>query len=102
MLKGFLVSYQDEIPRTHDLMRLCRLCRELDEDFEHIFDECARLTPYGVQVRYPNNTELYEEDMHQALKDAGKIMDVILPKIQQIMEEKENTEIQEENGHTMI
>lgn len=28
MLKGFLVPYQEEIPRTHDLMRLCRMCGE--------------------------------------------------------------------------
>lgn len=39
----------------------------------------------GVQVRYPNNTEVYEEDMQQALKDAGKIMDTIQLKMQQIL-----------------
>lgn len=101
MLKSFLVPYQEEIPRTHDLMRLCRMCREQDEDFDNIFDECARLNPYGVQVRYPNNTELYEEDMQQALKDAQKIMDVIQPKVQQIIEKQECSERQEEKGQTM-
>lgn len=80
MLKGFLVPYQDEIPRTHDLMYLCRMCKEQDVSFDKIMDECARLMPYGVQVRYPNNTELYEEDMQQALKDAERILNAIKAK----------------------
>lgn len=102
MLKSFLVPYHEEIPRTHDLMRLCRLCREHDEDFDGIIDECARLMPYGVQVRYPNNTELYEEDMLQALKDAEKVMDVIRPKMQLFVSEQEELSEQKENDQTMI
>lgn len=92
MLKSFLVPYlEEDIPRTHDLMKLCRMCKEHDQEFDDILDECARLTPYGVQVRYPNNTELYEEDMQQALKDAKKIRNLIEPKMQQfIQEHKEN------------
>lgn len=89
LLKGFLVRYMEEIPRTHDLMRLCRLCNEQDTDFAELFDSCARLMPYGVQVRYPNDTELYEEDMQMALKDLTKIMGMIQPKLQHIIVELE-------------
>lgn len=102
MLKGFLVPYQEEIPRTHDLMRLCRMCREEDADFDGIIDECARLMPYGVQVRYLNNTELYEEDIQQALEDAGKIMDIVRPKIEQIIKEPEETHEQDEADPTLL
>lgn len=95
LLKGFLVPYTEDIPRTHDLMKLCRLCEEQDADFGELYDQCARLMPYGVQVRYPNNTELYEEDMLMALKDVTKIMDVVQPKLQQSVEEIETSERQE-------
>ncbi len=101
MLKSFLVPYHEEVPRTHDLMRLCRLCREQDAEFDKIIDECARLMPYGVQVRYPNSTELYEEDMQQALKDAEKIMDTIQPKMQHVIKELEELPKQEEAGPIM-
>lgn len=87
MLKGFLVPYMDEIPRTHDLMKLCRLCEEKDKEFEKLYDQCARLMPYGVQVRYPNNTELYEEDMQIAIKDADQIMNMAAPKMKQFIDE---------------
>ena len=81
MFKGYLASTEKEIPKTHDLMKLCRLCVEVDPSFDELFDSCARLVPFGVQVRYPNHTELYEEDMRAALKDSKKIMDMIQPKV---------------------
>lgn len=92
LLKGFLVPYMEDIPRTHDLMKLCRLCEEQDADFAELFDPCARLMPYGVQVRYPNNTELYEEDMQIALKDLSKMIEMIQPKLQQKIAEIEVSE----------
>ncbi|WP_310604122.1 HEPN domain-containing protein [Anaerosporobacter sp.] len=89
MLKGFLASEEKEIPKTHDLMKLCRLCMEVDIKFDFLLEPCSRLMPYGVQVRYPNHTEIYEEDMRMALKDAEKIMDTIQPKIQMIIDKME-------------
>lgn len=92
MLKGFLAPKLEEIPRVHDLMKLCRMCMEYDKEFEELFEPASRLMPYGVQVRYPNNTELLEEDMQLALNDAQKIMDVIEPKIQMMLAEEEQAE----------
>ena len=96
MLKGYLACNRMEIPKTHDLMKLCRLCMEVDTEFDELFDSCSRLMPYGVQVRYPNHTELYEEDMHMALKDSKKIMGMIQPKILIILEQARD-EIQDED-----
>lgn len=87
MLKGFLASVKKEIPKTHDLMKLCRDCVEVEPSFDELFDSCARLVPYGVQVRYPNHTELFEEDMRMALKDSKKIMDMIQPKLRLALED---------------
>lgn len=47
MLKGFLASMEKEIPKTHDLMRLCRMCMQEDESFDELFESCSRLMPYG-------------------------------------------------------
>lgn len=92
MLKGFLASTMKEIPKTHDLMKLCRLCAEEDKELDDLFDSCARLMPYGVQVRYPNHAELYEEDMRIALKDSMKIMEMLKPKMQLLLSEMDKTE----------
>ena len=51
LLKGALVSFNIEPPKTHDLIRLCKLCCEADSRFEQLADACVELTPYGVQVR---------------------------------------------------
>ncbi|MDR0948140.1 MAG: HEPN domain-containing protein [Lachnospiraceae bacterium] len=86
MLKGFLAATVKEIPKSHDLMKLCRLCMEKDKEFDQLFDSCSRLMPYAVQIRYPYHAELYEEDMHIALKDANKVMEIVRPKIQLILD----------------
>lgn len=78
-------------------MKLCRLCVEEDRAFDELFDSCARLMPYGVQVRYPNHTELYEEDMRIALKDSKKVMDMLEPKLQLVLEEMKEIKILEAN-----
>lgn len=47
-------------------------CMQTKEEFKTIEQERARLTPYGVQSRYPFAMEI-EEDMKKALNDANKI-----------------------------
>lgn len=87
-LKGFLCANKIEPPRTHDLMNLCRSCAKIDKSFMTILESCSNLTPYGVTVRYPNNIEIFEEDMKSALKDAQNIFDFIKPKIDTLLEIK--------------
>ena len=43
--------------------------------------ECNRLNDFGVNTRYPNNMDLELEDAKIALKDAEKIKEFILNKI---------------------
>lgn len=73
MLKGALVSFGIDPPKTHDLMQLCKLCCQVDEQFELLRESCIELTPYGVQVRYPSHLDLEESDMHCALRECRKI-----------------------------
>ena len=90
MLKGILVANNIEPPKTHDLMVLCRRCGEIDSAYEELMDNCVDLTPYGVQVRYPYELELFESDMLRAIQMCRELCDVVELKmgIQQVPEEK--------------
>lgn len=77
LLKGALTYFDAEPPKTHDLVRLCKLCCEADGRFEQLADACVELTPYGVQVRYPSDLELNEGDMYCALRECKKVRDFV-------------------------
>lgn len=77
MLKGFLSSREVEPPRTHDLVLLCKMCEERESRFGQLAEACFRLTPYGINVRYPADEELEEGDMRKALSDCQKIFGLI-------------------------
>ena len=77
MLKGFLLSKDIDLPRTHDLRLLRRMCGEIADGFDNIEEACVRLTAYGVQPRYPMEIDLNESDMRQAIGDADHIMSFI-------------------------
>ena len=94
LLKGYLVLNNHEVLKTHDLMLLNNLCIEYDEDFQNLNEECLRLTDYSVNVRYPYQFDLNEDDMNIALKDAEKVQKFVLDKYKQFNsgEEDENSE----------
>jgi len=94
LLKGYLVLNNHEVLKTHDLMLLNNLCIEYDEDFQNLNEECLRLTDYSVNVRYPYQFDLNEDDMNLALKDAEKVQKFVLDKYKQFNsgEEDENSE----------
>lgn len=77
MLKVFLIDKNIDPPRTHDLRLLRRMCGEISNDFDEIEETCVRLTPYGVQSRYPMEIEIIESDMQQSIDDSCQIMKVI-------------------------
>ncbi len=81
-LKGFLALNGNEITKTHDLVLLNKLCRKYDDEFELLEEECLRLTDYGVNMRYPYPMDLYSADMKLAIKDAEKLKDFILRKVE--------------------
>jgi HEPN domain-containing protein len=81
LLKGFLILNDDEFDKTHDLLHLNKKCISHDKGFDIITKECADLTIYGVNVRYPGNIHLKVEDAEKAINDAAKIKEFILNKI---------------------
>ena len=80
-LKATLVQFDREPPKTHDLIQLCKLCCEVDTQFEQLADSCIELTPYGVQVRYPSNLELDESDAVCALKECRLVQGFVCQKL---------------------
>ncbi len=54
MLKGFLKVKGINVPKTHFLVELLKLCTEIDKDFQNLRDECSILDDYYIPTRYPD------------------------------------------------
>ena len=75
-LKGFLVyNGIAELPKTHELDRLCEMCSGYEMQFSEIERACDILTRYGVQPRYPHEMEVTEQNMKKALEYTRQIKD---------------------------
>ncbi len=82
-LKGYLSSQEHPLEKTHDLQYLIELCIEYDPEFEIFIDDAGKLNPYSTIFRYPGITvEPEENDVHEAIKIAEKILDFVGKKIE--------------------
>lgn len=80
-LKGYLCYCGKDIPKTHDLTKLCKLCTELDSSFEGLEADSAILSVYATGTRYPDREEILEIDMRFALKSAENIANFVNYKV---------------------
>jgi HEPN domain-containing protein len=55
-LKAFLQEHDVDIPKTHKLLDLLRLCKENDPALEMLISDLIILDRFAVQVRYPGTT----------------------------------------------
>jgi HEPN domain-containing protein len=72
-LKAYLVHCEQEIPYTHNLGLLCKLCMQLDETFADIFQASSALTTYATVTRYPGNDTVDAEETELAIQNAGRV-----------------------------
>jgi len=72
-LKAYLSLCVDEVPKTHNLGELCKLCIDFDEDFTAILRISSSLTAFATHTRYPGAAAYTEEDAEEALQGAGRI-----------------------------
>lgn len=72
-LKGVTSLNGGNIQKTQDLIVLNKCCARYDNTFLDIEEDCLNLTDYGVQVRYPFNLEINENDALLAIKSAERI-----------------------------
>ena len=80
-LKGFISLNGGNIQKTHDLVALNKTCSKYDSTFLKIEEDCLDLSDYGVQVRYPFNLELNENDALLAIKSAERVQAFLQEKL---------------------
>jgi len=55
-LKAYLAYHNEPIVKTHILKELIEVCVKYDKDFDTLRAFCTYLTPFAVQIRYPDST----------------------------------------------
>ena len=81
-LKAFLTAKGVKFPMTHNLADLIAKCAVLNKSFLNIEIEAELLTPYSVEVRYPD--DFYRpsrKDAEEAYNTAMKIKDFVLKRM---------------------
>ncbi len=67
LLKGLMASKGEKIEKTHDLGLLAELLSKHIEIDETLLDMCDDLTPYGVNIRYPQEVVIEQYHVDKAL-----------------------------------
>ena len=80
-LKSFICAHNKDIPKTHEVKRLCNQCAEIDSSFEILFGDCEELEVYATETRYPLRIEIDDTHAERALKQAFKIYEFSLEKV---------------------
>ena len=74
MLKAYLVANQAPYPITHDLLLILEQILPLSPEAEELRDALALLTPYAVEIRYPDDYYMPSaEDAREARKAATDV-----------------------------
>ena len=82
-LKAYLVAYQVEFPKTHDLGRLLDLIAPVDGALATALSATVQLTDYGVDVRYPGDLpRLDADDAKRAVESALEVRDAITSRLE--------------------
>jgi len=80
-LKAFLVRYQVEFSKTHNIITLLNLCSSVDASFQKL-EKADDLTDYAVEIRYPD--DWYEpslEEANKAFQLAQKVVEFVKLKL---------------------
>ena len=80
-LKAFLIHQGIEPPRTHDIVQLSEACIAYGEQFQELVGIGKQLTPYAVQLRYPNEIEIDDPETAFALRKAALILETVKTQI---------------------
>jgi HEPN domain-containing protein len=80
-LKAYLVFLELDFPKTHALEDLVLLASTKDPVSRNLFTIACDLSPYAVEVRYPDSPSPSPEDAREAVHAAETIRNYILGKI---------------------
>ncbi len=84
-LKGYLVYLDVLFPHTHNIAQLIELGAKVDSELR-AYISTDELTPYGVDIRYPDDLYLpSEEEAWQAYHLALSLKDHVVKSLQEIL-----------------
>lgn len=72
-LKALTEYLGKEIEKTHDLGNLATMISETLEVPQNVLVSCAKLTQYGVKIRYPQEFEMSENHVKAAIADMENV-----------------------------
>ena len=76
-LKALMVLNNITPPKIHDLNRLCEICKEIDDVFSQITQQCSTLSLYSSLPRYPFEIEVLDSDAESAIRKADEILEFV-------------------------
>ncbi len=77
LLKGYLYSKNKDIPKTHSIGMLLKLCAKIDKKFTGMIDRCIKLDDYYIPTRYPDALPGALPDGLPAKEDAEESLSVL-------------------------
>ena len=81
-LKGFLAYNGEEVIKIHILENLLDVCNKYEQNFETLREKCEYLTPFAVQIRYPDSFyDITDVESSKALEYAKIIIDFVNDKM---------------------
>ncbi len=78
-LKALLQQEEIQFSRTHDLAQLLRALLSKFSELELLLDDLEWLTTFAVEIRYPGESALENDDI-QAITIMEKAIDLIRPR----------------------
>lgn len=78
-LKAFIVAYDLEFEKIHNLVSLLKICSKKESSLSSIFDECDFLSDFYIDTRYPVHwpTEYTKEKALKAKEAVLKIAETV-------------------------
>jgi HEPN domain-containing protein len=85
-LKAYLVFKKQETLKTHDLLKLDDLCKNIDKEFQKLDATLEILNPFATKFRYPSEFDIPDEEKVELIvKEAKKVLSFVLKKIEESM-----------------
>jgi HEPN domain-containing protein len=80
-LKAYLVWLEVEFPKTHVLEDLLDLIAPQDTSLESWRETLQAMTPFAVEIRYPESSTPSVEETNRAIRTAGGVLKLIQRKV---------------------
>ncbi len=82
-LKAYIIGYELEFRKIHDLSVLLKICLSEDPSLEQLHEDCEYLAPFYVDTRYPVHwpTNFSFEEAQKALQSASRIRTFLKEKL---------------------